>query len=83
MIPFSESNARFQSDNDFFEIFDQKLYENLAEEYSIGGNIEHSFFTETSTMEDDLSYLRLLVVDANNKMSKTRTHIFLLTCLSS
>ena len=68
LIPFSESNARFQSDNDFFEIFDQKLYENLAEEYSIGGNIEHSFFTETSTMEDDLSYLRLLVVDANNKI---------------
>lgn len=67
-IPFSESNTRNQSSNDFFQIVDEKIIENTSDDYFLSGNIDHSFFSESSKLEDDLSYLRLLVVDSDNRI---------------
>ena len=67
-VSFNEINLRSQSKNDYFVVIQDKLADNLSDQYSSYANLEHSFFTETS--ENDIDYLRMVVVASDDSIVK-------------
>lgn len=64
------NNPALQTTDDYFMVFQDKLTPFMSPEYMLGGYVEHSFFKETSTTDEDVSYLRLVVVSPSNKIVK-------------
>ena len=64
------NNPALQTANDYFMVFQDKLSPFMDPGYMLGGYIEHSFFKETSTTDEDVSYLRLVIVSPDNKIVK-------------
>jgi len=70
-VPLEEiNNPALQTTNDYFIVFQDKLSPFMDVGYMLGGYIEHSFFKETSAIDEDINYLRLVIVSPNNKIVK-------------
>jgi hypothetical protein len=67
-VGFNEINIRNQSTDDYFLVFEDKLAENQSDDYTLGSNLEHSFFTQDS--KNDIDYLRMLIVSSDNTIVK-------------
>jgi hypothetical protein len=68
IISFEEMQNRAQSTNDFFIVLQDRLADNLSDQYTSYANLEHSLFTESS--ENDSDYLRMIVVASDNSIVK-------------
>jgi hypothetical protein len=70
-VPLEEiNNPALQTKDDYFIVFKDKLTPFMDVGYMLGGYVEHSFFKETSTTDEDVSYLRLVIVSPENEIVK-------------